>query len=62
MLNPQNLAFARETRVRCYAAWVALLLLAVSLIAQAEKINDIRAQGYVTDLAGVIDPATRQKI
>ena len=28
----------------------------------AEKINDISAQGYVTDLAGVIDPGTRQKI
>lgn len=30
--------------------------------AWAEKINDIRPQGYVTDLAQVIDPATRQKI
>ncbi len=28
----------------------------------AEKISDIQAQGYVTDLAGVIDPAARQKI
>lgn len=31
-------------------------------VAAAEKIADIRAQGYVTDLAGVIDAATRQKI
>jgi uncharacterized protein len=38
------------------------LLLALSAGALAEKITDIRAQGYVTDLAGVIDPATRQKI
>jgi uncharacterized protein len=30
--------------------------------AWAEKINDIRPQGYVTDLAEVINPGTRQKI
>jgi len=29
---------------------------------QAEKISDIRPQGYVTDLAQVIDPATKSKI
>jgi uncharacterized protein len=42
-----------------------LLLLLTSLLlspALAEKITDIRAQGYVTDLAGVINPGTRQKI
>jgi uncharacterized protein len=39
-----------------------LLTLALTPLAWAEKITDIRAQGYVTDLAGVIDPATRQKI
>ncbi len=43
-------------------ALTASLLLLLALCAQAEKINDIRAQGYVTDLAGVIEPATRQKI
>ncbi len=43
---------------------VLLLLLFVALMpsAWAEKINDIQPQGYVTDLAGVINPATRQKI
>lgn len=41
----------------------ALLLTFVSTqLVWAEKINDIHAQGYVTDLAGVIDPATRQRI
>jgi len=39
-----------------------LVLLALSLPARGEKISDIRPQGYVTDLAGVINPATRQKI
>lgn len=42
--------------------YFALWLIALSAYAFAEKINDIRPQGYVTDLAGVIDPATRQKI
>jgi uncharacterized protein len=40
-----------------------LIFLVVSFnCARAEKIPDIRAQGYVTDLAGVIDPATKAKI
>jgi len=40
-----------------------LFVIAVlALPAWAEKIDDIRPQGYVTDLAGVINPATRQKI
>ncbi|HEX8800995.1 MAG TPA: TPM domain-containing protein [Terriglobales bacterium] len=43
-------------------AYFALLLIALCACSFAEKINDIRPQGYVTDLAGVIDPATRQKI
>lgn len=38
------------------------LCLASACLAFAEKIADIRPQGYVTDLAGVIDPATRQKL
>jgi uncharacterized protein len=49
-------------RLRHACAYLALVLLALSACALAEKINDIRAQGYVTDLAGVINPATRQKI
>src|SRR6516225_3714361 len=49
-------------RLHAACACVALLLAALTTCAFAEKINDIRAQGYVTDLAGVIDPATRQKI
>jgi uncharacterized protein len=43
---------------------VALLvfLLAECFPARAEKIADIRPQGYVTDLAKVIDPATSAKL
>lgn len=43
---------------------LVFVLLVVWLIqpAWAEKINDIQPQGYVTDLAQVITPATRQKI
>lgn len=48
--------------VRRKLVFAIVLTLAPLLFAWAEKINDIRAQGYVTDLAGVIDPATRQKI
>ena len=47
---------------RSKSALVLLLYLALISAASAEKINDIRPQGYVTDLAGVINPATRQKI
>ena len=50
---------SRRVAQRC---WTVLLLFALSTVALAEKINDIQPQGYVTDLAGVIDPATRQKI
>ena len=38
------------------------LIVALMPLAWAEKISDIQPQGYVTDLAGVINPATRQKI
>jgi uncharacterized protein len=47
---------------RLSVACVAVLLLAVCFAAWAEKIADIRPQGYVTDLAGVIDPGTRAKL
>lgn len=39
-----------------------LLLVALCSAALAEKIADIRATGYVTDLAYVIDPATKAKL
>jgi uncharacterized protein len=39
-----------------------LLLVSLMQAGRAEKIASIQPQGYVTDLAGVIDPATRQKI
>ena len=48
--------------VRRKLAWALLLLLTFSATAVAEKISDIQPQGYVTDLAQVIDPSTRQKI
>ena len=41
-------------------ALVVIVLLAAT--SRAEKIADIHPQGYVTDLAGVIDPATKQKL
>ena len=41
---------------------VCIALLFVCIALPAEKIPDIRAQGYVTDLAQVIDPATKAKI
>jgi len=50
--------------VQALRKFVLLLWLIASLVplAWSEKINDIQPQGYVTDLAGVINPATRQKI
>ncbi len=39
-----------------------VLLLACCSFAWAEKIADIHPQGYVTDLAQVIDPATKAKL
>ena len=48
------------TRVKF--ALLTVLLLAWCSFAWAEKIADIRPQGYVTDLAQVIDPATKAKL
>ncbi len=39
-----------------------MLIVALLQVALGGEDRDIRPQGYVTDLAGVIDPATRQKI
>ena len=39
-----------------------MFLLLATCCARAEKISAIQAQGYVTDLAHVIDPATTAKI
>ena len=44
---------------------IGITLLVIVLLAatsRAEKIADIRPLGYVTDLAGVIDPQTKQKL
>ena len=43
-------------------ALLAFLLFALSSFAPAEKIADISPQGYVTDLAQVVDPATKAKL
>ncbi len=48
------------TRVKF--ALLVVLLLAWCSFAWAEKIADIHPQGYVTDLAQVIDPATKAKL
>ena len=48
------------TRVK-FALLTVLLLVSCSF-AGAEKVADIRPQGYVTDLAQVIDPATKTKL
>lgn len=48
-------------RLRKQLAVCTLLILACALL-RAEKIADIRPQGYVTDLAQVLDPATTAKI
>jgi uncharacterized protein len=37
-------------------------LLAVCSIARSEQVNQLRAKGFVSDFAGVIDPATQQKL
>jgi len=62
MSRPQKLVPAGKPLVPACLAWVALLLLALGTAAWAEKISNIQPQGYVTDLAGVINQATRQKI
>ena len=43
-------------------ALFAVLSLTLGSLASAEKITDIRPQGYVTDLAGVIDANTRARL
>lgn len=48
------------TRVKF--ALLAVLLFAGCSFAWAEKIADIRPQGYVTDLANVIDPTTKARL
>jgi uncharacterized protein len=48
-------------RLRNQLAVCTLLILACAFL-QAEKIADIRPQGYVTDLAQVLDPSTTAKI
>ncbi len=47
---------------RVQPALLILLLLGLSCIAWTQKLADIRPQGYVTDLAGVLDPATKAKL
>jgi uncharacterized protein len=48
--------------VRIKLALLAVLLVVLGCFAAAEKIADIQPQGFVTDLAGVIDPATKAKL
>jgi len=48
--------------MRIKLAFLLLLLVLLGCFARAEKIADIRPQGYVTDLAGVIDPGTKAKL
>jgi uncharacterized protein len=47
---------------RIKLAFLVLLLVALGSFTSAEKIADIRPQGFVTDLAGVIDPETKAKL
>ena len=49
-----------QTRVKF--SLLVVLLLAWCAFPLTEKIADIRPQGYVTDLAQVIDPATKAKL
>ena len=48
------------TRVKF--ALLVVVLFTSCCFAWADKISDIRPQGYVTDLAQVIDPATKAKL
>src|ERR1700739_189597 len=41
---------------------IAGLVLAVSLVTRAEDIEQIHPTGYVTDLAGILKPATKQQL
>jgi uncharacterized protein len=47
---------------RTKLASLLVVLLVLTCAGTAEKLTDIKPQGYVTDLAGVIDPAARSKI
>jgi uncharacterized protein len=48
--------------MRIKLALLAVLLMVLGCFASAEKIADVSPQGYVTDLAGVIDPAIKAKL
>jgi uncharacterized protein len=43
-------------------AILLVALLVACLGARAQSVNQLRAKGYVSDFAGVIDPATQQKL
>ncbi len=49
-----------QTRLKC--TLLAVLLSVWCSFAWAQRISDIRPQGYVTDLANVIDPATKARL
>jgi uncharacterized protein len=48
--------------MRLKLALLVVLVVVWHSFAQAEKIADIRPEGYVTDLSRVIDPATKTKL
>ena len=62
MFSPLKFARPGNKSVFSRLSLLAALIFSCCVAVQGEKINDIQPQGYVTDLAGVIDPATRQKI
>src|SRR5271154_1511283 len=49
-------------QIRLKLTWLVVLLSVWCSFARAEKVADIRPQGYVTDLAHVIDPATKARL
>lgn len=44
------------------AACALALMLTVCVAARAEKVRQLKPQGYVSDFAGVIDPGTQEKL
>lgn len=57
--------FARESmsiRRPRLAGCIAGLVLAVSVVTHADDIKQIRPAGYVTDLAGILKPATKTQL
>ena len=48
--------------IRIKLALLAVLLVVLGCFASAEKIADVRPQGYVTDLAGVIESEMRPRM